>query len=136
MTIKDWNPEPMIGYKPQTTFYMDFGIAEQYGTDAVLETYKRVFAWWSKNAPIINEAFEQVGKPRNVVMVESSEKLNVQKEISANFDKVFTVYDLEHIVGQKVNINCGARSCNTCRRCYSKRTGMIVNEKLKGAKAA
>lgn len=94
------------------------------------------FAWWSKNAPIINEAFDQVGKPKNVVMVESSEKLNVQKEISPNFDKVFTVYDEAHIVDQKVNINCGARSCNTCRMCYTKRTGMIVNEKLKGAKVA
>lgn len=95
-----------------------------------------MFAWWSKNAPIINEAFEKIGKPRNVVMVESSETLNKQKEISPNFDKVFTVYDEAHIVGQKVKINCGARSCDTCRRCYSKRTGMIVNERLKGAKAA
>lgn len=95
-----------------------------------------VFAWWSKNAKIINEAFAKEGKPKNVVMVESSEKLNVQKELSQNFDKVFTVYDEAHIVGQKVNINCGARSCDTCRRCYSKRTGAVVNEKLKGVKAA
>jgi len=94
------------------------------------------FAWWSKNAWIINEAFELCGKPKNVVMVESSEKLNVQKEKSANFDKVFTVYDAEHISSGNVKINCGARSCNTCRRCYSKRTGSVVNEKLKGVKAA
>jgi len=95
-----------------------------------------MFAWWSKNAWIINEAFELCGKPKNVVMVESSEKLNVQKEKSANFDKVFTVYDAEHISSGNVKINCGARSCDTCRRCYSKRTGAVVNEKLKGAKAA
>lgn len=55
MTIKDWNPEPMIGYKPQTTFYMDFGIAEQCGTDAVLETYKRVFAEWKNNVVYLTE---------------------------------------------------------------------------------
>ncbi len=94
------------------------------------------FAWWSKNAWIINEAFAQCGKPKNVVMIESSEKLNVQKEKSENFDKVFTVYDSEHIASGNVNINCGARSCDTCRRCYSKRTGAVVNEKLKGVKAA
>ena len=94
------------------------------------------FAWWSKNASIINEAFAQVGKPRNVVMVESSCKLNVQKKLSANFDKVFTVYDAEHIEGNTININCGARSCATCQRCYKKGTGTIVNEKLKGGKAA
>lgn len=90
-----------------------------------------VFAWWSKNAPIINKAFAQVGKPKNVIMVESSEKVNIQKEKSENFDKVFTVYDDEHIESEGVNINCGARSCDTCRRCYTKRTAVIVNERLK-----
>ena len=95
-----------------------------------------VFAWWSKNTKIINAAFDLVGKPRNVIMVESSEKLNVQKELSANFDKVFTVYDEAHIVGQNIDINCGARSCDTCRRCYSHDTAVVVKERLKGAKAA
>lgn len=94
------------------------------------------FAWWSKNAWLINDAIDLVGKPSNVILVESSEKLNVQKDRSANFDKVFTVYDPEHIASEGVKINCGARSCATCRRCYSKRTGSVVNEKLKGGRAA
>lgn len=94
------------------------------------------FAWWTKNAWLVNDAIDLVGKPKNVILVESSEKLNVQKEISANFDKVFTVYDQAHITSEGVKINCGARGCDTCRRCYSKRTGSVVNEKLKGGRAA
>lgn len=90
-----------------------------------------MFAWWSKNAKIVSAAIEQVGKPKNVILVESSEQLNHQREITDGFDKVFTVYDDNTIDTQKVNVNCGARSCDTCRRCYSKRTGAVVNERLK-----
>ena len=45
-------------------------------------------------------------------------------------DKVFTVYDKEH--AQDVNINCGARSCAECQRCYHKSEGIeYINELLK-----
>lgn len=91
-----------------------------------------VFAWWSKNMSIIEKAFDIVGKPENVIMVESSEKLNVEKEKSSPIvDKVFTVYDEKTIAQKSVEINCGARCCATCRRCYRKDTEIVVNEKLK-----
>lgn len=91
-----------------------------------------VFAWWSKNMSIIEKAFDIVGKPDNVIMVESSEKLNVEKEKSSPIvDKVFTVYDEKTIAQKSVEINCGARCCATCRRCYRKDTESVVNEKLK-----
>lgn len=91
-----------------------------------------VFAWWSKNMKICKEAFDKVGKPDNVIMVESSPKLNEQAEISTDIvDKVFTVYDEKTIAEKSVEINCGARCCATCRRCYSKNTEKVVNEKLK-----
>lgn len=90
------------------------------------------FAWWSKNMAIIKRAFDIVGKPDNVVMVESSEKLNVAKKASTEYvDKVFTVYDEKTIAKENININCGARCCATCRRCYSKNTESVVSEKLK-----
>jgi hypothetical protein len=41
MKIKTWNIEAMTGYKPQTTYYEDFSIADQFGIDAVKDTYKR-----------------------------------------------------------------------------------------------
>lgn len=40
MTIKTWNIEQMTGYKPQTTFFEDFSIADKFGTKAVEDTYK------------------------------------------------------------------------------------------------
>lgn len=91
-----------------------------------------MFAWWSKNMNIIQEAFDKVGKPDNVIMVESSPKLNIAKNPSRPcVDKVFTVYDEKTIEAENVNINCGARCCATCRRCYSKNTESVVSEKLK-----
>ena len=44
-------------------------------------------------------------------------------------DKVFTVYDDANAGG--VNINCGARDCATCGRCYLKNDTVFINEKLK-----
>ena len=90
-----------------------------------------IFAWWSKNMPIIKQAFDLVGKPRNVVMIQSSELLNVQTARHPIADKVFTVYDDSTIQRDSIAINCGARSCASCRRCYSKRTGAVVSERLK-----
>ena len=41
MKIKTWNIEAMTGYKPITTFYEDFSIADNFGMAAVKDTYKR-----------------------------------------------------------------------------------------------
>lgn len=43
MRIRTWNIEAMTGYKPITTFYEDFSIAENFGLAAVKDTYKRGF---------------------------------------------------------------------------------------------
>ena len=43
MTIEDWTIEEMTGYKPITTFYTDFSIADKFGVEAIKDTYKRVF---------------------------------------------------------------------------------------------
>lgn len=44
MTIKKWNIEAMTGYKPKTTFYEDFSMADSFGESAVKDTYKRAVA--------------------------------------------------------------------------------------------
>ena len=36
-----WNIEAHTGYKPITTFWEDFAIAEAFGADAVRDTYER-----------------------------------------------------------------------------------------------
>ena len=90
------------------------------------------FAWWSKNMGIVERAVELVGKPENVVLVESSEKLNRAKErVREIVDKTFTVYDKKTIETEGIEINCGARCCLTCQRCYRKGTEADIAEQLK-----
>lgn len=93
---------------------------------------KTTFAWWTKNNNLVIRAIEILGhKPKNLLLVASSVKLNKAAQLPRYFDKVFTVYDAETITAEGISINCGSRSCATCGRCYSKRTGAEVNEKLK-----
>lgn len=51
----DWNIEEMCGYKPKTTYFTDFGIAERLGVKAVKDTYSRAFRAWSKNIEWMTE---------------------------------------------------------------------------------
>ena len=43
MRIRTWNIESMTGYKPITTFYEDFLIADNFGQAAIKDTFKRGF---------------------------------------------------------------------------------------------
>lgn len=43
MRIRTWNIEAMTGYKPITTFYEDFSIADNFGMAAVKNTFERAF---------------------------------------------------------------------------------------------
>lgn len=52
---KEWNIEELCGYKPKTTFYMDFSIADRFGIDAIKDTYKRAFNEWKNNVEYITE---------------------------------------------------------------------------------
>lgn len=41
-----WNIEELNGYKPMTTFWNDFDIAEAFGVDAIKDTFQRAFKEW------------------------------------------------------------------------------------------
>ena len=43
MFVKTWNIEALTGYKPMTTFYEDFSIADAFGVSAINDTYKSAF---------------------------------------------------------------------------------------------
>ena len=51
----DWNIEEMCGYKPKTTYYTDFGIAEWFGADAIRDTYERAMEAWKENIEWVTE---------------------------------------------------------------------------------
>ena len=55
MKIANWNIEELTGYKPKTTFYTDFSIAEAYGLDAIRDTYERAFNEWKTNTEYVTE---------------------------------------------------------------------------------
>lgn len=53
--IKTWNIEAITGYKPITTFYEDFSIADRFGANAILDTYKRAFRYWRNDYKYLTE---------------------------------------------------------------------------------
>ena len=55
MKIKTWNIEEMTGYKPQTTFYEDFSIADMFGTKAIKDTFKDAFECWKTDYQYLTE---------------------------------------------------------------------------------
>lgn len=55
MRIKTWNIEEMTGYKPKTTFYEDFSIADIFGIGAVKDTYKNAFEGWKDDYEYLTE---------------------------------------------------------------------------------
>lgn len=50
-----WNIEEETGYKPQTTFWDDFSISDQFGESAIRDTYKRAFKEWKSNHIYLTE---------------------------------------------------------------------------------
>ena len=43
------------GYEMQTTFWMDFSIADKFGTLAIKDTFKRAFKEWKTNYIYLTE---------------------------------------------------------------------------------
>lgn len=84
------------------------------------------FGWWTKNPAFIARALKALGieKPENVRIIYSSPVINdpVKYETVAKafpfVDSVFTVYGKKTIEEKHICINCGARSCGACGRCY------------------
>lgn len=54
-TLKNWAIEELTGYKPKTTFYIDFSIADRFGKGAILDTFNRAFDGWKDNVEYITE---------------------------------------------------------------------------------
>ena len=55
MLVRDWNIEEMTGYKPKTTFYTDFSIADAFGLRAVKDTYERCMEAWKTDCVFLTE---------------------------------------------------------------------------------
>lgn len=49
------NPAQELGYKPKTTFWEDFSIADKFGLAAVKDTYNRAFDAWKSDHIYLTE---------------------------------------------------------------------------------
>ena len=54
-SVPKWNVESELGYKPITTFWEDFSIADKFGNEAVNDTFKRAFTEWKGNYAYLTE---------------------------------------------------------------------------------
>lgn len=50
-----FDSEAFCGYTQMTTFFMDFGIAENFGIEAVQDTYNRAFRQWKHDYKYLTE---------------------------------------------------------------------------------
>lgn len=48
IAIPKWNITEFCGYKPLTTFWQDFSIADKFGNNAIEDTFKRAKAEWKE----------------------------------------------------------------------------------------
>lgn len=55
VSVPKWNVESELGYKPITTFWEDFSIADKFGNDAVSDTFRRAFNEWKGNYAYLTE---------------------------------------------------------------------------------
>lgn len=55
VSVPKWNVESELGYRPITTFWEDFSIADKFGNEAVNDTFKRAFTEWKGNYAYLTE---------------------------------------------------------------------------------
>lgn len=97
-TIKDWNIEEMTGYKPLTTFYTDFSIADKYGVEAIKETYDMAFKEWKNDYKYLTEL--------NMVMSWKSFEHENNMEYCKLYSELFYKlrdYCFAHLKGEELN---------------------------------
>ena len=94
------------------------------------------FTGWTKNLVYFYNADKAgINKPANFKLVFSSQFINkvamVPESCKHLVNLVFTVYTKEYSEKYGIKINCGARSCITCLKCYTGENIHYINELLK-----
>lgn len=99
------------------------------------------FAMWAKNTVAVIKAIEKVGKPDNMILIQSSLFRNIPVKAAKYFDHVFTVYDNKAKVAEAINAGaaeCNGKKCADCGyKCYLNgwKPGQNIAELLRVSKA-
>lgn len=100
-----------------------------------LRNPRTTFTAWTKNVDLYRKAIKNGAvKPKNFILIESSPIIDEERKIREGdiVDKVFTVYSKEYLAAHpEVKINCGARNCLKCQKCYRKGGATQIREILK-----
>lgn len=93
--LKNWNIEAITGYKPFTTYYTDFSIAERFGTAGINDTYRRAKASWKNNV----RYFTEIVMVLNWKIWEHHEKNPDLAELYTTLYEEADSYAMEHFKG-------------------------------------
>ena len=91
------------------------------------------FGFWAKNTYAVIKACDELGKPKNLVLVQSSCIIGFIPKLAKYFDFVFVVFltkeDIEKALKCKTCGECNGKKCKTCGyKCY---TGAWIEEGVK-----
>lgn len=79
-------------------------------------------AYWAKNTLPIIAACDKYGKPKNLILVQSSPIIGKPSKLAKYFDYVFTVYLTKEDIEKAVNngaCECNGKKCKLCGfKCY------------------
>lgn len=90
------------------------------------------FTLWTKNPNFVKLACDEVGKPANLTIIQSSFLVNEPEEPANEYiDKVFTVYSAEYLEFHSIESNCAGLDCAACASCYLDKTVTEIRELLR-----
>lgn len=77
--------------------------------------------YWTKNIPAVDRAIDEIGKPANMIYIQSSIRINKPDKMSKYADYLFTVYSPDRIAAamQSGACECNGKKCMACGfKCY------------------
>lgn len=96
--VPKWNIEDMTGYRPITTFWMDFSIADKFGFKAVQDTYNRAFISWKSDYKYLTELVMVL----NHKAWQHSETNPVLFELYVSLYEMADNYAIDHLKGHEL----------------------------------
>jgi hypothetical protein len=114
--------------------------------ETILKNPGITFGWWTKRHDLVLKAMKQlkIEKPKNVILIKSSFRINHQDTLPDQFDRVFTVFDEETLEAkvaegavqkgsdEKFVAVCDGQQCFGCMLCYTASNKRVfINERIK-----